>query len=160
MAAPPQKPQAAWVPEDDRDRLYREGTQVRQTALALLVFVQGQQITLREAFLRRDLSELGDSYQRLFQQYLEFENRVSDFLQKVATTRQMRTQAGLEPVSLNLLLTFSVYTSQLSTHRDSLRSLVHEVGEVLSSKRGQANTLAAISVALVSLLVSLVSLLS
>jgi len=140
--------------EERRDALFAETGPLRERIVREIGRVRSLRITYRDAFLPRRIRTLESEFQTLYQEFLDFEQQVSDFIRDLATVRTIN-QA---PANLNDRLSFAIYTSSLSNHREAIRSLLGELSGLLSESRVRANTKLNSLVNLVFLLLSILSL--
>ena len=172
---PPDPPKAVTSIPDARDALIRDGANIRHEALSLLRNVRRFRIGLWISLRRSQLTILEGIFDQLFERFLSYENGVSRLLNLMTTLRVSTTPAGqkygdslptseppppgsTQPVGLNLQLTHAIYATGLSSQREALRALLQEIGNTLNSHRSQANTLAAIAIAVASFIVALIGL--
>jgi hypothetical protein len=141
--------------ESQRDQLFQDGSALRVQVVEALREAYQIKLGPKEIIFRKSIISTEKKSQDLLAGFLAYDDRVSAFIQMLGTTRQVETAGGLEEISLNTQLQFAMYASQLSTHREGIRSAMHDLNDVLSSRRTGANTLTALFVSLASLFVAL-----
>ncbi len=141
--------------EAKRDTLFRDGTAFRARVVQALEQAYQIKITLREAVFRTSIRKTETRSGDLLKSFLEYDDRVSALIQQMGTAQQVQTSSGLKSISLNTQFQFAIYVSQLSTHRDSIRSAMSELSGVTGSRRAEANAMTALFVSLASLFVAL-----
>ena len=84
---------------------------------------------------------------------MSYDDRLSDLLFEMATAPELKTLTH-GTINLNPQILLAAISSTLSSQRETLRSLLQEIGNTLNSHRAQANTLTAISFAVASFVVA------
>ncbi len=141
--------------EHERDLLFADGTTLRGRVISRLQEAQQVRVTPEEALLRRRIANAEKTWSALTEEFLAYDSRVSDFLQRLATAQNIQTPQGVQPINLNTQLQFAIYASQVSAHREAIRSALRDFGELISSRRAQANTVVGLMVSVAAIFISL-----
>lgn len=141
--------------EEDRDALFREGSALRERLVAAMKGTQEIEVGPWEALVRTRIRQAEQKSRQLTEEFIGYDGRVSAFMEKLATMDQMQTPQGLQPINLNTRFLIAVYVSQLSTHRETVRSVLHDLNELVSSRRTQASTILALIVSLAAVFIAL-----
>lgn len=140
--------------EQQRDVLFAESLRLRNHIVAEIARIHDIKITLREVLRRANIRQAETTLRQLVGDFLVFEEHVSTFVQRLATVTRINEQ----PINLNHRITFAIYIGQLTSQRDTLRSLLGTLGDGISSHRHRADTWATQSVSLTLLIIALLSL--
>ncbi len=140
--------------EQQRDELFAESLRLRNHIVAEIARILNIRITLREVLRRVNIRQAETTLRQLVDDFLVFEEHVSTFVQRLATV----TRVNEQPINLNHRITLAIYIGQLTSQRDTLRSLLGTLGDGISSLRHRADTWATQSVSLTLLIIALLSL--
>ena len=148
--------QTAPTVEDQRDELIRTASNLRTNAVQLLSRVRNFHTSLR----RKPLLDLEVQFDQLLRSFVSYDSETSHLLSVLASTRSVidTTTGDKQPVKLNTQIRFAIITAALSSERETLRSLLQEIGNTLNNHRSHANTLTALTIATASLIAALISL--
>ncbi len=141
--------------EQERDLLFSEGSALRNRVVQEMQRAQEIRVTPKEAMLRARIANSERTSRQLTEDFMAYEGRASNYIQRLATAQTIQTPQGAQPINLNTQFQFAIYISQLSTHRETIRSALRDFNELVSSRRAQANTVLALIVSLASVFVAL-----
>jgi len=133
--------------EQERDQLFAEGSTLRGRIVEELRKGQEIRVTPRETVTRTQITNAEGIAHRLTEDFMVFDGRISDYVQRLATQQNVP--------NLNRRLELAIYVSQLSAHRETSRSALRDLSEVVSSRRAQANAMLALIVSLASVFIAL-----
>ena len=146
---------APFTVEQERDQLFSDGSTLRTRIVEKLRNGQELRVTPKEAILRNRIANAEKLSRQLTNDFMSYNGRVTNFVQRLATTQNVQTPQGLQPLNLNTQFQFAIYISQLSTHREMIRSALGDYNELISSRRTQANAMLALLVSLASIFIAL-----
>ena len=136
--------------EDQRDELIRTASNLRTNAVQLLSRVRNFHTSLR----RKILLDLEGQFDQLLRSFISYDSETSHLLSELATARIV----NMKPIDLNTQIRFAIIATALSSERETLRSLLQEIGNTLNNHRAHANTLTALTIATASLIAALIGL--
>jgi len=111
------------------------------------------QIGLLEAICRNKIKTIENDFTNFQDQFIVYEERLNNFL-----TKWFGPQVRFPDLGSQISLT--LYYSSLSNYRDSVRSLLRDLGRVIEDRRSRANNLIGITVSLITLLVAIIAILT
>lgn len=127
---------------------------------ALLNDARQHRVGFWNSTFRKSLERLEAEYDEAFLLFVDYDQTVTKMLQSITSTESVTSKVGeVETVDVVKLITLTIYAAQLSSHRENMRVLLHDVGGVISSYRSQSNNLTVNLIAVISLFVALISLL-
>ncbi len=131
-----------------RDALLKHGVSLREKITKEIDAARDTKINFTEIFNRNRIHSMEKSCDILFQEFIQYDQNVSNFLVQLSTTTG---------ANLNTQFVFAIYASQLSNQRENIRALLKDLREIISDYRGDVNNRISIGVAFLSFIVSVVA---
>jgi hypothetical protein len=145
--------------EDWKDIVSRLGLTIRNSVISLLNDTRKFKVGFWNSIFRKPIKELEAGYDEAYGTYMEYDQMVSAAIQKITATESVVTKVGdTTTVDTLKLITITIYSSQLSSQRETIRTILHDLGSTISDYRAQANNLSATIIALISVLIAVISL--
>jgi hypothetical protein len=145
--------------EEQLKTIFNSGNGIRKDALLILEETQNLSVKLTNILNRDKLHELQNKSLTLYKdKFLPYDESVSNLAETLVTVKEIynvKTQQTA-PADLGQYTLFSIYSSQLSSQRETLRNLLTDIEARINSYRQELNNLTALVVAIGSILVSLI----
>ncbi len=92
---------APFTVEQERDQLFSDGSTLRTRIVEKLRNGQELRVTPKEAILRNRIANAEKLSRQLTNDFMSYNGRVTNFVQRLATTQNVQTPQGLQPLNPN-----------------------------------------------------------
>lgn len=143
-----------------KDTIAEQGTKLRNDAVTLLKDSRQFRINLPRSIRRTKLESLESKYDAIYAGFINYDEEVSKFIS--SETQYLSSLPYSESMNFGTAMANYEFRSALSSHlksqRETVRSLLQDIGNLLSSYRTQANNLISTWIAIASIVIALISL--